>query len=151
MQFLLLATSTLAVAIWSGAIVFQSAVVAPTVFDSLDVHQARRFLRSIFPRFYVLGLVSGAVFLAGVGSLGVLLDWPAVLRWLAALAVVMLGSAALSLWLVPHINAARDKGIAGQQRFRNLHRVSVMLTVLVLLLAAASLVLLVSGNVQPGR
>ena len=147
MQMLLLATSTLAIAIWSGAIVFQSSVVAPTVFDSLDVHQARRFLRSIFPRFYVLGLVAGGFFLAGVSGLGLLNGWPGMLRWLAALAVVMLACAALSLWMVPHINRARDDGISGQQRFRRLHQLSVLLTVLILVLAAVSLLMLVAGDV----
>ena len=43
-----------------GAIVFQSAYVAPVVFTVLDEAAASRFLRSLFPRFFKLGIGCGA-------------------------------------------------------------------------------------------
>ncbi|MCH5373373.1 MAG: DUF4149 domain-containing protein, partial [Planctomycetes bacterium] len=46
----------LATGAWSGAIVFQSALVAPAVFGELDGDAARRVLRRLFPRFFVLGI-----------------------------------------------------------------------------------------------
>ncbi len=48
-------------ATWLGSIVFQTAVVAPAVFVNLDEATARKFLRTVFPRFYRLGLVCGAL------------------------------------------------------------------------------------------
>ena len=38
------------VSIWSGVIIFFSAVVAPTVFKSLDEREAGVFLRAFFPK-----------------------------------------------------------------------------------------------------
>ncbi|HKK23213.1 MAG TPA: DUF4149 domain-containing protein, partial [Pseudohaliea sp.] len=65
--------ANLAVAVQVGTIVFHSAVVAPTVFRQLDEASARRFLRTIFPRFYWLGLYCGiiatvALVVAALGS-----------------------------------------------------------------------------------
>jgi O-antigen/teichoic acid export membrane protein len=54
---------------------------------------------------------------------------------LAIITAVMLIFQAISLSLVPLINAARDSGAVGEKRFRRLHRLSVLLTVLVLLLS----------------
>jgi hypothetical protein len=46
---------------------------------------------------------------------------------------------AISLAMVPHINAARDAGEAGQATFERLHRTSVLLTVAILLLGISVL------------
>ena len=35
----------------SGMILFQTAIVAPVVFTTLDAENASKFLRKIFPRF----------------------------------------------------------------------------------------------------
>ena len=50
--------------------------------------------------------------------------------------------AIISLALVPRINAARDEGEAGAARFESLHRLSVLLTVLILLAGIVVLVLI---------
>ena len=43
----------------SGIVVFQSFVIAPTVFNVLSETEARAFLRSIFPKFFLwIGLFS---------------------------------------------------------------------------------------------
>ena len=42
------------VSIWSGVIIFFSAVVAPTVFKSLDEREAGVFLRAFFPKYGIL-------------------------------------------------------------------------------------------------
>ena len=51
---------------WIGAILFQSAIVAPSVFSVLDEASARRFLRTLFPRFFRLGVICSGLSLAAV-------------------------------------------------------------------------------------
>lgn len=131
---------------WVGAIVFQSAVVAPTVFVDLDESAARAFLRRLFPRFFKLGLVCGVLMLAGLALVG--FDAPNA-ALIAALTTVMLVLEAISLWMVPAINAARDAGEAGKTRFENLHRLSVLFTVLILLLGIG-VIAVVSAAQPPG-
>jgi hypothetical protein len=128
---------------WIGAIVFQSAVVAPTVFVDLDESAARVFLRRLFPRFFKLGLVCGALMLAGLALVG--FDAPNALP-IAALTVAMLVLEAASLWMVPAINAARDAGEAGKARFDRLHRLSVLFTVVILLLGIGVIALVSAGQ-----
>lgn len=130
---------TIAAGIWIGAIVFQSAVVAPAVFIDLDEVAARKFLRTLFPRFFRLGLVCGALMLAGLILFGALTGWTATVVVLAAATGAMVVLEAISLGMVPHINAARDAGEAGQAKFSRLHRTSVLLTVFILLLGISIL------------
>lgn len=137
-----------AAGIWIGAIVFQSAVVAPTVFVDLDESAARAFLRRLFPRFFKLGLICGVLMLAGLALVG--FDAPNSLI-ITALTVAMLILEVASLWMVPSINAARDAGADGKARFDRLHRLSVLFTVLILLLGLAVVVLISAGlPLSPG-
>lgn len=128
-------------AIWVGAIVFQSAIVAPAVFAALDAENARLFLRTLFPRFFRLGIVCGSIMIAGVIALGLVARWSDKLLTIAALSAIMLILQTVSLKLVPHINAARDAGEAGSARFHTLHRLSVGFTVVVLLMGTIALVI----------
>ena len=57
------------VSIWSGVIIFFSAVVAPTVFKSLEERDAGVFLRTFFPKYYIFGI-------CGVLSFSVLMAMP---------------------------------------------------------------------------
>ncbi len=139
-EWLLLAVN-LAAGTMIGKIVFQSFVVAPTVFGSLDEASARRFLRDVFPRFYRLGLGCGGVMLAALIVAGIASQWTWALVALTTLALVMIALETVSLRIVPTINAARDAGQAS--RFQTLHRLSVALTVVVLLLCIAAVGLLV--------
>jgi hypothetical protein len=125
---------TIATGTWVGAIIFQSAVVAPAVFVDLDSDAARRFLRTLFPRFYRLGLVCGGVALVCIVFIAMSSGWSDALRILAAAASLMLVLEGVSLWLVPRINTARDAGEAGIARFERLHRISVALTVVILVI-----------------
>ena len=132
----------LACAIWVGAIVFQSAVVAPSVFTTLDQTRASTLLRTLFPRFFKLGLVCGAIMALALALQAGLSAWTPVLTALASLTALMLVLEGLSLWLVPRINAARDAGNAGAARFANLHRLSVLLTLAILFAGIAALVMI---------
>lgn len=139
MEALASALLTIAAGTWAGAILFQSAVVAPAVFAELDSGAARRFLRSLFPRFYRLGLVCGGIMLAAIACLAALTGYSETLAVFAAATLLMLILEYLSLRLVPRINAARDAGEAGSSRFERLHRASVVMTVVILLLVIAML------------
>lgn len=145
METLSAAILTIAAAVWVGAIVFQSAIVAPAVFADLDEAAARSFLRTLFPRFFCLGMVCGALMLAGLFGYGAMAGWSAPVVLLAMLSGVMLLLEAISLAMVPHINAARDGGQATQARFARLHRTSVLLTVVILLLGLALLAMIAAG------
>ena len=125
---------TLATAIWVGAIVFQSAVVAPSVFTTLDASDAGALLRNLFPRFFAAGLLCGAVMVVAVGLMVATGAGGDLVRIAGAIAVVMLALQFAASRMVPAINAARDAGYAGKRRFGRLHALNVVLTVLVLLL-----------------
>lgn len=129
----------LAAGIWVGTIIFQSAIVAPATFKVLDEAHARSFLRALFPRFFRLGLACGIVMATALAVVSVGGPGSNTLTTLAVLTAVMLIFGAISLALVPLINAARDAGQAGAGRFKTLHRLSVILTVLVLLLGLAAI------------
>ena len=106
----------------AGTIVFHSAIVAPTVFRTLDERDASVFLRTIFPKFFLfLTLINMVnVLLALIdGQFGVMV--------MAAISAVLMG---IAYGIIPMTNRSRDEGL--QQRFSQLHRVSVLLTVAVL-------------------
>ena len=100
-----------------GAMLFFAAVVAPAVFRNLPADHAGTFLRALFPRYY--DVLAVASILAAILCLG---SWPAAI--LAAVAVLFVLA---RFWLMPKINAARDKreDENAARRFRMLHGLSV--------------------------
>ncbi len=143
------AVLTICAGIWVGAIVFQSAIVAPAVFVELDEAAARSFLRTLFPRFFRLGLICGALMLAALFSFAMVSGWTETLVMLTSVTGVMIILEAISLAMVPHINAARDAGQNSQAMFTRLHRTSVFLTVAILLLGL-TLLAVVAASAAPG-
>ena len=132
LSWLALSVATLGAAVWTGAIVFQSALVAPSVFSALEAPDASKFLRRLFPSFFRLGIVCGVVTTAGFAFVA-FLSGPAHVLWPLVLSATMTLLAIVSLLMVPGINAARDAGESGAARFERLHRLSVLLTVAILL------------------
>ena len=128
----------LAIGIWLGSIVFQSAVVAPVVFTSLEPEGARRVLRTLFPRFFRLGIACGAIALLATVFAGSSPLVPGILG-------VMLLANIAALMMVPAINRASDDGAAGKKRFRLLHGTSVLLTLGVMAGCVAVVFLLIAG------
>ncbi|RZO98546.1 MAG: DUF4149 domain-containing protein [Gammaproteobacteria bacterium] len=107
----------------SGMIIFQSALLAPTVFKVIPEDQAGPFLRSIFPKlFFTIALIGAFSFLVALFSNDLLLT-------LIPLSTVII--MATCYCLIPMTNRARDKG--DTLLFNRLHFISVALTVLVLL------------------
>ena len=106
----------------AGTIVFHSAIVAPTVFRTLGERDASVFLRTIFPKFFLyLTLINM------VNVLLALIDGQFAVMVMAAISAVLMG---IAYGIIPMTNRSRDEGL--QQRFSQLHRVSVLLTVAVL-------------------
>ena len=114
-----------------GAMLFFAAVVAPAVFRFLEGEAAGKFLRGFFPIYYIVGLVvAGATVPVAVWEGGFLAA--------GVLAVVACGFALSRFVLVDRINAARDAELAGEagakRRFRWLHRSSVLINLVQMLL-----------------
>ena len=124
--------------LWGGMLFF-AAVYAPLIFLRLDPETAGRFIRQVFPAYYMA---------MGVTSLVAALALLVVDRDAVADAVAMLVVCA-GFWLarqglMPLVNRARDAHLAGDSaagiRFDRLHRTSVAINAVQLLATAAVLV-----------
>lgn len=107
----------------SGIILFQTAIVAPVVFTALDAENASKFLRKIFPRFFMV------IFILGISSLiasSLLLNIQGIV-----IAAVTAISMIISYLVVPATNKARDE--ESSTAFRRLHTLTVVLTLFTLL------------------
>ena len=116
----------------AGWIIFQTAFVAPTVFTKLEDAEKALVLRAIFPKLFKALAVAGLLHLA-LGLLAQLTISGAALKILPLLVgAYTLISSFLCNAIVPATNAARDRN--DNKKFAQLHRVSVSLTMLTLLL-----------------
>ncbi|MEL6113305.1 MAG: DUF4149 domain-containing protein [Pseudomonadota bacterium] len=121
-----------------GAMVFFPAVVAPTVFKTLEPEAAGLFLRRLFPAYYAFMIIT-----AGVGTV-CLIGRPAIAAGLGLVALTTLG---VRQWLVPKINGWRDAELAGDaaaaKNFAVGHRASVMVNIAQLIFVGFALVTLI--------
>lgn len=127
----------IALAAWVGSILFLSFGVAPLIFKVLEPEPAGRFVRALFPRYYLWGAICGAIALPAVvcGPLAVPeLRGPMVgLRALLIIAGILIMFYCGNV-LTPAINTARDAGAPEQERFDRLHARSVNLNSVVLVM-----------------
>ena len=105
-----------------GVILFQTAVIAPTVFRSLGPDQAGPFLRKVFPKFFVVLVVMGIA-----GAISALASDASYQLWVC---LVTLTLGLLAYLLIPMTNKSRDEG--NEKLFKKLHNASVLMTVLIL-------------------
>lgn len=136
---LLSATALLALALLLGGMAFFAAAIAPLVFTRLPAEHAGRFIRQVFPVYYLW--VLGCAAAAAVALLPIR-PWDALAATLLAGATVWLRQG-----LMPRINALSDAAQAGDKAakrgFDRAHRLSVLVnlaqmgTALVLLLRFA--------------
>ena len=106
-----------------GVILFQTAIIAPTVFRGLGPDQAGPFLRKVFPKFFVVLMVigiSGAI--SAVASDAI---------YQLGICLVTLTLGLLAYLLIPMTNKSRDEG--NEKLFKKLHNASVSMTVLILI------------------
>jgi Domain of unknown function (DUF4149) len=140
----------IALTAWVGSILFFSFGVAPIIFKVLDAKSAAKFVRALFPRYYLWGVISCAVALPSLvcGSLsfperrGPMVGVQAGLIVFSLLIMLYCGNS-----LTPAINAARDAGPSMSRKFDRLHKRSVNLNVVVLLIGLG---LLVSFAIRKG-
>jgi hypothetical protein len=79
----------IAVAVWVGAIVLLSTVVAPIVFSALPRQQAGDLMNQLFPAYYAVGAACGAAaLLTGAIQAYVGRRWGTVRFWLTGLMLV---------------------------------------------------------------
>lgn len=108
----------------SGIILFQTVVIAPLVFKTLDEKNSRPFLRSIFPKLFVLiALLSTVSFFQNLlFNNNFILTIVSFITFISMLACYL---------IIPATNKARDDG--NDKVFKRLHTISVILTIFVLL------------------
>tara|TARA_B000000477_G_C5946377_1_gene165917 strand:+ start:114 stop:503 length:390 start_codon:yes stop_codon:yes gene_type:complete len=109
----------------SGIIIYQSFVVASTVFKSLELKYSSIFLRSIFPKFFTLISILGFICLA----LNIIYSASFYQFIVSGLTVVL---AIICYVIIPATNKATDD--KDKNKFRLLHTVSVVLTLIILIL-----------------
>tara|TARA_Y100000768_G_scaffold169646_1_gene127001 strand:+ start:528 stop:926 length:399 start_codon:yes stop_codon:yes gene_type:complete len=109
-----------------GIILLQTSVIAPNVFKYLDQDQTRDLLRAIFPKFFLfIVLLASLSFLVGILN-NVKIDIQTII------ALLTLFLSILCYTIIPSTNEAKDK--KNQKKFKFLHNVSVISTVIILLI-----------------
>ena len=139
----------IAMTAWVGSILFFSFGVAPIIFKVLGAEAGGKFVRALFPRYYLWGAISGAVALPSMVAVPLCYpEYRGPMVGVQALAII--GCILIMLYagnsLTPAINSARDAGPSGHRRFEQLHRRSVRLNALVL---AVGLALLIGFAIRP--
>ena len=106
-----------------GVILFQTAIIAPSIFKVLSPDNAGPFLRTIFPKLFMfvamLSLVGFVLSFISSNTTGLIVFFGSLLFML------------ICYCIVPMTNRARDAG--NDNAFKRLHTVSVVLTMIVLL------------------
>ena len=106
-------------------ILLQTSVIAPSVFKYLDQNQTRDLLRAIFPKFFL--------YIIFLGTLSLIIS---LINQIKIDGQIIIGTITVMLSLlcyliIPATNEAKDKN--NQKRFKLLHQVSVISTVIILL------------------
>ena len=118
----------------SGVIIFQSAIVASSIFTVLPEENAGILLRNLFPKFFL--------FLIFLCSLSLTFSFLANLNFYPFGFIGILGLSSMSVcyFIIPKTNQARDE--KNDTLFKRLHTLSVSLTLLVLILNLAVIFLI---------
>ena len=108
-----------------GIILLQTSVIAPSIFKYSDQNQTRDLLRAIFPKFFLFILFLASLSLA----IGILDSIKFDIKTIIASVTVVLSI--LCYIIIPSTNEAKDKN--NQKKFKFLHNVSVISTVIILI------------------
>ena len=108
-----------------GVIVYQTMFVAPTVFQTIDSKNTSKFLRKIFPKFFILIFILSALAIieAYYNSRG---NTFYVVYMITSLFSI------LAFSLIPMTNKATDDN--DKKKFKILHSLSVLLTIIILII-----------------
>ena len=112
-----------------GIIVLQTAIVAPTLFKNLDIKDFGKVIRALWPKFFVFLSVLGVATLVAL----FLEDTASTARYVIAGMTTLF--AVVCYAIIPATNRATDEG--NQKLFNILHKTSVYLTAIMLLMNIA--------------
>ena len=117
----------------AGVILCHLVLTTPIIFKTLEEEEASRFLRAIFPRYYLL------IFLLSLPALSILYFQDSVLSWWLGFNLSV--HALVGLIGIPITNAAKDRG--WDRVFSFSHGVSVYCTIVILALSIIQFFLLI--------
>ncbi|MDC0198621.1 DUF4149 domain-containing protein [Pseudomonadota bacterium] len=117
----------------AGVIFTHLALTTPIIFKTLDEDAASRFLRTIFPRYYLL------LFLLSLPALSILYFQDLSLNWWLGINITT--HAFIGLAGIPITNAAKDRG--WDKIFSFSHGVSVYCTIVIFTLSIIQFFLLI--------
>jgi len=106
-----------------GMIIFQSSVIAPTIFSTLDEKNAGKIIRNIFPKLFKIIAFMG--FYMTIASILINSD---LINQVAYVITFLLMT--INFLIIPATNKSRDEG--NNRKFRFLHSISVLTTMLIL-------------------
>ena len=109
-----------------GSLIFFSSVVAPNTFINLDEKNARKFIRSLFPKIYTYGSILSLLIAIFLFKVYVFYSFIFLLFFL--------GTFIQNFFLMKKINMASDA--KDEKKFNVLHRFSVIIFVLQIILMA---------------
>ena len=121
-QNLILVTINFLVPFLIGSLIFFSIVVAPNVFISLDQKNARKFIRSIFPKLYLWSFLISIIITLLIFSHGIIYS--------VIFLIISSGFLFSRLFLVKWINEVSDlkqKTSKQIKKFKTLHSLSVLI------------------------
>ena len=125
-----------------GIMLFFAFAVAPMVFRSLPAEYAGTYLRAIFPRYYLWGIIIAII----TAAIAIKVDFT-VFTMVSIIAVLFMFSRQI---LLPVINTARDAKLAGEDgavtRFKRLHMISVLINLSQMLMLAGCIVYLADNS-----
>ena len=109
-----------------GIIILQTSIVAPTLFKKLEISDFGKAIRALWPKFFILLTLFGAATLAALyfGHDASMAEY--------AIAGATTSFAAICYAIIPATNRATDEG--NKKKFNILHKISVYLTVIMLLI-----------------
>lgn len=133
---MLMALALYATALLTGAMAFFSFVVAPLTFIKLEAAVASLFIRALFPVYYLVIMLCGAV--AAISF--AIIDRPIAAT---AMAIVAAMAVLTRQGMIPRLDALRAAKDAGDEKaargFKALHRVSVVINLVQLVIATCVL------------
>ena len=117
-----------------GLILFQTIVIAPTFFKTLEIEVSRNLLRIIFPKFFIFIVLINLtwIFISLIGGINY--------KTISTLAAITL-IATLCYFLIPATNKSSDDN--NKKKFKLLHSISVISTLIILLLCISQIFLIV--------
>ena len=117
----------------AGVILCHLVLTTPIIFKTLEEEEASRFLRAIFPRYYLL------IFLLSLPALSILYFQDSLLTWWLGFNLSV--HALVGLIGIPITNAAKDRG--WDRVFSFSHGVSVYCTIVIFALSIIQFFLLI--------